>query len=84
MNAQERKALKRALISKEKWKATAKERQKALRLQQLKIRDIERSRARWKEKFLQKKASENNEKNSELSESPIVIARRAKLDRKKN
>ena len=83
MNAQERKALKRALDSKEKWKAKAKERQKSMRLLQLKIRDIERSRADWKEKFSLEKMSKENEK-SKLSESSITSAQQLKSDRKKN
>jgi hypothetical protein len=52
LNAQERKALKRALLSKENWKAKARKRQKLLRIQQLKIKDLEQSRAHWKEKLL--------------------------------
>lgn len=44
MNAQERKALKRAIDSKEIWKDKAQKRQKEKRLLLLKIRDIERSR----------------------------------------
>jgi hypothetical protein len=51
MDAQERKTLKRAVASKENWKTKARERQKGMRLLQLKIRDLERSRAQWKEKY---------------------------------
>ncbi len=83
VNAQERKALKRALVSKEKWKDKAKERQKGMRLLELKIRDIERSRINWKEKFLLEKESKNNKK-SKRSESSIESVKQMKSDRKKN
>ncbi len=78
MNAQERKALKRALISKETWKAKAKDRQKGMRLLQLQIRDLERSRALWKEKFFQNK---NKKGKSRAPESSLET--QTKADQKK-
>ncbi len=81
MNAQERKALKRALISQEKWKAKAKERQKGMRLLQLKIKDLEKSRANWKEKFF---LTKNVEEKGQTSESPDALEQQTKADRKKN
>jgi len=52
VDARERKALKRALESKENWKAKASERKKRIRLLELRVRDLERSRGQWKEKCL--------------------------------
>ena len=75
MNAQERKALKRALESKEVWKNKAKERQKGMRLLQLKIRDLERSRFYWKQKSVDRK-----DKRME----PEVVLEKSKSDPKKN
>ncbi len=81
MNAQERKTLNRALISKDTWKTKAKARQKSIRLLQLKVRDLERSRTQWKEKFFQLK---NNEEKSKISETSAVLGKKTKIDQKKN
>lgn len=52
MNSYERKALKRALKSKTKWRTKAVERNKTLRALKLKIRDLEKSRHMWRERCL--------------------------------
>ena len=52
MNSYERKALKRALESKTKWRTKAIERNKTLRALKLKIRDLEKSRHLWRERYL--------------------------------
>jgi len=70
VNAQERKTLKRALISQQKWKEKAQERKKGLRLLQLKIRDLERSRMQWKEKFF-KMREEYKDKKKEVKNTDI-------------
>lgn len=87
MNAQERKTLKRALASKEIWKSKARERQKGMRLLQLKIRDLERSRTGWKEKFIQFKNEpglQNKAENIQTSKSSTSSGRQAKAAQKKN
>jgi len=70
LNAQEKKALNRALISKENWKTKARSRQKMMRLQQLKIRDLERSRAFWKEKSVVKTDAANHKVKKEKDSLP--------------
>ncbi len=80
VNAQERKALKRALESKEKWKAKAQERKKQIRLLELRIRDLEYSRKQWKEKCFKAKKESKAEKTESRSKVP---KRQAKTDRKK-
>ena len=57
MNSYERKALKRALESKAKWRAKAIERNKTVRALKLKIRDLERSRYMWRERYLAEQES---------------------------
>jgi hypothetical protein len=52
MNSYERKALKRATESKVKWKTKALERNQKLRALKLKIRDLEKSRQMWRERYL--------------------------------
>ena len=52
MNSYERKALKRALESKTKWRIKAIERNKTVRALKLKIRDLEKSRHMWRERYL--------------------------------
>jgi hypothetical protein len=52
MNSYERKALKRARESKDKWKTKAIERNKTLRALKLTIRDLEKSRQMWRERYL--------------------------------
>lgn len=81
MDAQERKTLKRAITSKESWKAKARERQKGMRLLQLKIRDLELSRALWKVRYYSLKDAGETDKASEIS---AELLPEAKTDRKKN
>jgi hypothetical protein len=57
MNSYERKALKRARESKDKWKTKALERNKTLRALKLKIRDLEKSRQMWRERYLAEQES---------------------------
>jgi hypothetical protein len=51
MNSYERKAFKRAKQSQAKWKQKAIERNKRLRAAHLKIRDLEKSRQMWRERY---------------------------------
>ena len=81
MNAQERKALKRALESKENWKSKAKERKKQIRLFELRIRDLKLSRILWKEKCFNERKKPKTEKKVESTQ---VTKRQAKADQKKN
>ena len=81
MNAQERKALKRAQDSKENWKTKAQERKKQIRLLELRIRDLELSRGQWKRKFFETKSKPEIVKGN--SGKP-VSKRQTKADRKKN
>ncbi len=84
MNAQERKALKRASTSKETWKA--KDRKKAMHLLRMRIRDLERSRNRWKVKFFRiKEAAALNGKDAAKarSESKTSLERSSEEDEKK-
>ncbi len=84
MNAEERKRLKRAIDSKEIWKQRGLERQRTLRLQQLRIRDLESSRNHWKEKYFQTK--EQGVVNTQVTKDllPKLPSRELKKDRKKN
>jgi len=84
VNAEERMRLKRAIDSKEIWKQRGLERQRTLRLQQLRIKDLESSRNRWKEKYFQIKELDamNSEKNKDIS--PKQMSRELKKIRKKN
>jgi len=52
VNAQERKALKRAILSKESWKTKAQKRKKEIRLLELRVRDLEQSRSQWEKSVL--------------------------------
>ena len=81
MNAEERKKLKRAVDSQVAWKDKAKARKKNIRLLQLKVRDLERSRRNWKEKFFQ---SKKDDKTDDIKKSSAVTIRQTKIDRKKN
>lgn len=51
MNSYERKAFKRAKQSQAKWKQKAIKRNKRLRAAQLTIRDLEKSRRMWRERY---------------------------------
>ncbi len=62
MNSYERKELKRAKESKENWKAKAMDRNKKLRAEKVKTRDLEKSRDMWKQKYLDEK--EKSRQNS--------------------
>lgn len=63
MNSYERKSFKRALYSLSIWKDKAQKRQKEIRLLQLKIRDLERSRELWRKKyFLHKTETQESKK----------------------
>ena len=88
MNAQERKALNRAILSQEKWRNKAKERQKGIRLQQLTIRDLERSRANWRARFFRCKdelfQQIAKEKQTALQKTSESENRPAIIERKKN
>lgn len=66
MNSYERKALKRALESKAKWRAKAVDRNKTLRALKLKIRDLEKSRHMWRERYLAEQESLQKELSSPL------------------
>lgn len=80
MNAQERKALKRAIESKENWKSKAQERKKQIRLLELRVRDLERSRGQWKEKCFKVK---NEPKPEERVDKNKTSKRQLKADQKK-
>ena len=81
MNAEERKALKRALESKDNWKDKAQERKKQIRLLELRIRDLEHSRNQWKGKYFKVK---NQPKPEEKEDKKQTLKKQAKNDRKKN
>lgn len=66
MNSYERKALKRALESKSKWRTKAVERNKTLRALKLKIRDLEKSRQMWRERYWVEQESFQEERSSPL------------------
>ncbi|MCG8336315.1 MAG: hypothetical protein MJE63_17545 [Proteobacteria bacterium] len=81
MNAEERRALKRALESKENWKHKAQERKKQIRLLELRIRDLEHSRNQWKGKYFKGK---NQPKPEEKEDKKQSLTKPSKIDRKKN
>lgn len=81
MNAQERKALKRAVESKENWKSKAKERNKHIRLLDLRIRDLKLSRSLWKGKCFEEREKTKTETRVEPTQ---VTKRQAKADQKKS
>jgi hypothetical protein len=81
VNAEERKKIKRAIESQVAWKNKAKERKKNIRLLQLKVRDLERSRKNWKEKFFNSKIED---KTDEIKKPTAISIKQAKIDRKKN
>lgn len=66
MNSYERKALKRANESKVKWKTKALARNQQLRALKLKIRDLEKSRHMWRERYLAEQ-----EPSQEAPSSPL-------------
>jgi hypothetical protein len=66
MNSYERKALKRALESKAKWRTKAIERNNTLRALKLKIRDLEKSRHMWRNRYLAEQASVQQDASSPL------------------
>lgn len=84
MNAEERKRLKRAIDSKEIWKQRALQRQRVLRLQELRIRDLEISRNNWKEKYFKSKVPDACDIQNNKDTSPKQTSRELKKDRKKN
>lgn len=81
VNAEERKALKRALESKESWKTKAQERKKQIKLLELRIRDLEKSRSLWKEKCYRER---KELKPGNTAKKKRMTKRQAKADRKKN
>jgi hypothetical protein len=81
VNAEERKALKRALESKENWKVKAQERKKQIRLLELRIRDLEHSRNQWKKKHFQTRSTSKPDKSEDRNQLP---KEKSKVDRKKN
>ena len=80
MNAEERKKLKRAVESRVAWKKKAQGRQKETRLLKLRIRDLERSRKHWKEKFFQAKADTETKRQKRRHPS---IPRKQRPNKKK-
>ena len=83
MNAQERKALKRALESKENWKVKAQGRKKQIRLLELRIRDLEISRSLWKEKCYRERVELRSVDTDSVAKKDAT-KRQVKADRKKN
>jgi hypothetical protein len=81
VNAQERKALKRALESKENWKNKAQQRKKQIRLLELRIRDLEKSRGQWKEKCFEERTKQSTESGVKLKRAS---KRHIRAHRKKN
>ena len=64
MNSYERKALKRARESKAKWRIKAIERNNTLRALKLKIRDLEKSRHMWRDRYLAEQESVQQDASS--------------------
>ncbi len=83
VNAEERKRLKRAIDSKEIWKQSALARQNKLRLQELRIRDLENSRNNWKEKYFRGKDPDAVAVQENENIPPKGTVRELKKDRKK-
>ncbi len=84
MNAEERKKLKRTIDSKEIWKERAQDRQRVLRLQKLRIRDLEYSRNQWKEKYSRIRDYNIGDASESVNSEPCQASREVKKTQKRS
>lgn len=72
MNSYERKALNRANESKAKWKTKAIERNKTVHASKVRIRDLEKSRKMWRERYFAEKEKSTQNSLSTPASPPIA------------